>query len=320
MTYVSEPGDREDEGVYLYNLMNLPEKIRGCLLGGAIGDCLGGPYEGQSPTHAFIIPSNWQLTDDTQMSLATCEAISNCGEVDPAVIAATFATWFRNSRFSGLGPSTYKALSELSYGGHWALVGRKGTMAAGNGAAMRAAPLAFCLDPKDRQHRVRIRDVCRITHHNEEAYVGALAVVVAVKAAWDGTWTGGSDLIPLVRESLPDSNVRDRLIALSDIDATVPLNRIAERFGCSGYVVESVPLALYGAQRLSVSGFTAVLQELISLGGDSDTIASIAGQTMGGYLGESELPESERNLLPQQDEMIRIIDRFVATAVNSLGG
>jgi ADP-ribosylglycohydrolase len=26
--------------------MNLHDKIRGCLLGGAIGDCLGGPYEG----------------------------------------------------------------------------------------------------------------------------------------------------------------------------------------------------------------------------------------------------------------------------------
>ena len=45
---------------------------------------------------------------------------------------------------------------------------------------MRIAPLAFFLDPEDAGDRQLIRDVCRITHHNEEAYVGALAVVTAV--------------------------------------------------------------------------------------------------------------------------------------------
>jgi ADP-ribosylglycohydrolase len=149
------------------------EKIHGCLLGGAIGDCLGGPYEGRTPGSEYIIPANWKLSDDTQLSLATCEAISDCGAVDPEIIAATFTTWFKDSRLSGLGASTFKALSELSHGGHWALVGRKGEMAAGNGAAMRVAPLAFCLDSEDRVRRARIRDICRITHHNEEAYVSA---------------------------------------------------------------------------------------------------------------------------------------------------
>jgi ADP-ribosyl-[dinitrogen reductase] hydrolase len=297
--------------------MNLRDKIRGCLLGGAIGDCLGGPYEGRKPTSKFIFHSDWKLSDDTQMSLATCEAISQCGEVDPAAIAATFAAWFRDSRFSGLGASTFKALSELIHGGHWALVGRKGAMAAGNGAAMRAAPLAFCLDPADRQQRSLIRDVCRITHHNEEAYAGALAVVIAVRAAWDGTWRGGDELLPLVIESLPDSSVRDRLIALSETNLTIPLPQVAEQFGCGGYVVESVPLALCGAQRIRSAGFNAVLQDLISAGGDTDTIASIAGQVMGTYVGEVELPQSEVERLPQRDEIITIIDRFVATVANS---
>jgi ADP-ribosyl-[dinitrogen reductase] hydrolase len=197
-------------------------------------------------------------------------------------------------------------------------VGRKGTMAAGNGAAMRAAPLAFCLDPSDRQQRARIRDVCRITHHNEEAYAGALAVVVAVRAAWDGSWSGGSELLPVVIESLPDSSVRDRLIALSGVDVTLPLSGIADQFGCSGYAVESVPLALFGALRVRAAGFNRVLKELISGGGDTDTIASIAGQVMGTYIGESALPQSEMERLPQRDEIIRIIDRFVRTVVNSV--
>jgi ADP-ribosyl-[dinitrogen reductase] hydrolase len=287
------------------------------MLGGAIGDCLGGPYEGRKPASEFIPQSNWKLSDDTQMSLATCEAISQCGEVDPATIAATFANWFKDSRFTGLGASTFKALSELSHGGHWALVGRKGEMAAGNGAAMRVAPLAFILDPRDTRERARIRDICRITHHNEEAYAGALAVALSVRAAWEGTWPGGDGLLPMVIESLPDSSVRDRLIALSGIDPTTPLSPIAEKFGCTGYVVESVPFALYGAQRLRATSFIAVLTELISAGGDTDTIASIAGQVMGTYLGQSQLPRDEMDRLPNLGEITRIIDRFVITIANA---
>src|ERR1044071_6644137 len=118
------------------------------------------------------------------MTLATCEAISEIGSIDPAAIADSLTSWFKRGRLVGLGASTYKALSELSQGGHWALVGRKGEMAAGNGAAMRIAPLAFYLDATKRDSRTLIHDVCRITHHNEEAYAGALAVLLAVHAAW----------------------------------------------------------------------------------------------------------------------------------------
>lgn len=39
--------------------------------------------------------------------------------------------------------------------------------AAGTGAAMRIAPLAFLLDPLDPEQRVTLRDVCRITHHSD---------------------------------------------------------------------------------------------------------------------------------------------------------
>jgi ADP-ribosylglycohydrolase len=60
-------------------------------------------------------------------------------------------------------------------------------------------------------------------------------------------------------------------------------------------------------------GFNSVLNELISIGGDADTIASMAGQVMGAYLGESELPRSELEWLPQRDEINRIIDRFAVT-------
>src|SRR5262249_55518372 len=158
---------------------------------------------------------------------ATCEAITSCSRIDPTIIADTFADWHKKARFTGLGASTYKALRELCQGGHWALVGRKGEMAAGNGAAMRIAPLAFLLNPAEHQARQTIRDVSRITHHNEEAYAGALAVVTAVRAAWKDAWDGENNLIEQIIALLPDTSVRDRLIAINVLDDSISLAEIA---------------------------------------------------------------------------------------------
>lgn len=280
----------------------MTDPVLGCLLGGALGDALGGPYENKKLPFAVTLDREWRLSDDTQLTIATCEAIVGTRKVDPAAIAATLAEWYRQRRFSGLGASTLKALSELAAGGHWALVGRKGEHAAGNGAAMRIAPLAFFCDTTDESARRTIRDVCRVTHHNEDAYVGALAVVVAVRAAWLGTWPRDGALLERVAGSLPDTSVRDRLFELGSL-RDVSLADLGARFGTSGHVVESVPLALAAAERLA-TGFETVLVDVVSGGGDTDTIASIAGQVMGASLGASRLPGDWLARLQSESELL----------------
>lgn len=277
------------------------DKIMGCLLGGAIGDACGGAHEGQAPPVAITEADEWRLSDDTQLTLATCEAIiENNGAVDPAAIAARLAAWHRAGHVTGVGASTHKALTELAAGGHWALVGRRGERAAGNGAAMRIAPLAFCLNPDEPHDRRTIRDVSRITHHHEEAYAGALAVVIAVRAAAFGAWDGAVNLPRLVAEQLPDTQVRDRLLLLAELNEAISLREIAARYGASGYAVESVPLALCGAQRVRHSGFAMMLTQLIACGGDTDTNAAIAGQVAGAWLGYQQLPPAWLARLPER--------------------
>jgi ADP-ribosylglycohydrolase len=293
--------------------MSTVERIIGCILGGAIGDAFAGPYEGATPPVTISHQLGWRLSDDTQLTLATCEAISHSQKVDPATISATFVRWYRNSLLTGLGASTSKALSELNVGGHWALVGRKGEMAAGNGAAMRIAPLAFCLDPLVPAERQIIRDVCRITHHSEEAYVGALAILMAIRVGYLGTWEGEPSLLRLITPSLPDSSVRDRLMELSEFGPGISMEDAATRFGSSGYVVESVPLALLGAQQISELGFKELLESIVRVGGDTDTIASMAGQVCGAMLGQAGLPIEMLKRLPSKDRIITIAETFANT-------
>ena len=266
------------------------DRISGCIVGGAIGDAMGGPHENKpAPVNPYS-GGAWHLSDDTQLTLATCEAIQQCGAVDPSSIAATFLRWFEADRISGIGGSTYHALNGLAAGAHWALAGRKGEMSAGNGAAMRIAPLAFFCDPASPADRVIIRDVCRITHHNDEAYCGALAVVLAIQVCLSDRDLPDNALTHRVAEELPDTRVRDQLQAVSELDPRTEIPVVAERFGNSGYVVHTVPLALFAAQQCSFTSFEDIIAGVISAGGDTDTNASVAGQIVGSSCGYSRLP------------------------------
>ena len=279
------------------------DSILGCIVGGAVGDLLGGVAE----------RGHLSLSDDTQLTLATCEALSRSRGISPEAIAATFRQWFRAGAFSGLGSSTLKALRDLDAGAHWALSGARGERAAGNGAAMRVAPLAFFLQPLDVSHRVVIRDVCRITHHSDEAYIGALAVLVAIHI---GLEQSSQTFFENLAEALPDSRVRDRIVAFADVSGDAPVSEVAARYGASGYVVETVPLALFLARRMRSEGLRPLLAELVRAGGDTDTIGSIAGQVAGAHLGFSRL-QPEISGLPLLVDVIARAEAFADSCQES---
>lgn len=174
---------------------------------GAVGDAWGGPYEGLAACSSRTFPAVGSLSDDTLLTAATCEAIvEGRGRVRPDLVAARLCAWFDDGRLRGLGSSTLKALRDLSAGAHWALAGARGEFAAGSGSAMRAAPLAFVLDPAASTDRQTIRDISRITHHSDEAYAGALAMIAAIQiVARRRSVPPG--LLHQVQELLPDTAV-----------------------------------------------------------------------------------------------------------------
>jgi ADP-ribosylglycohydrolase len=289
--------------------LDIRNQILGCIFGGAIGDAMGSSVEGQSAP-GVSLALEWTLTDDTQLTLATCEAIVENQHVDPEAIANRMAQWFSLGRVTRVGASTFAALRSLVNGGHWALVGARGERAAGNGAAMRVAPIAFVLDPSNDADRRTIRDVCRITHHSDEAYVGGLAVISAIRFSANGEWTGTPDLVMRVAKNLPDSRVRDRLIELGAVGPRASVREVATRFGTSGFVADSIPLALLAAQHVSDLGFERMMNDVVSVGGDTDTTASIAGQIAGAFFGYSKLPPHLLHRLPSRDLIQTIGDEF----------
>ncbi|MGH9908274.1 MAG: ADP-ribosylglycohydrolase family protein, partial [Pyrinomonadaceae bacterium] len=225
---------------------------------------------------------------------------------------------YRTGRITGMGSSTLKALRDLDAGNHWALAGAKGEMAAGNGAAMRIAPLAFHLDPSLARDRQIIRDVCRITHHNEEAYVGALVIAIAVRSL-ALEQSSPDELFENVLRDLPDSRVRDRILELSALPDELTVADVAGQLGASGYVAESVPLALYAARSIDRFPLHMVLSNAIEAGGDTDTIASMTGQISGAWLGASQISRELIGSLPDASNIERIAEEFAGTLVQISG-
>ena len=132
----------------------LGEFYRGALIGTAIGDALGRPAEGRTPAHLkekygrlvdFRPWSHWQdgprgiVTDDTQMTMCVAEClIANDGRIDPVDLAERFVAWLPIGR--GKGEACVQAVSALSAGTPWH---EAGVASAGNGAAMRVAPVGL---------------------------------------------------------------------------------------------------------------------------------------------------------------------------------
>ncbi|WP_298509642.1 ADP-ribosylglycohydrolase family protein [uncultured Kordia sp.] len=271
-------------------------RFQGSILLGAIGDAWGSAYENHTlpDEKAFYLfkepekPKIWQFTDDTQLTLATCEAILEDSTAAPKTLVTHFLKYYNENRISGIGAATLKALQELNAGAHWSQTGRKGEFAAGNGSAMRIAPLAFLKDVS----RERIREISYITHQNEEAYVGALAIVLCIQEIINDTWNNTS-LVERIIPQLPDTNVKDRLIALRELENT-SISEIG-KLGNNGYVVNSVPLAIFAAQKVKTQSITSIFEELITVGGDTDTNCSIAGQIMGTFVGIDKIPTALKN-------------------------
>lgn len=247
------------------------------LLAGAAGDAIGLPFEGAGLPGVVELPAVWRASDDTRLSLATARALLDEGCVVPERVAEELLAEFRRAPIPGLGSSTLGALLALEQGQDWRISGTPGDKAAGNGAAMRCIPLAWFLDPTTSGGRRAVLDVARITHRNDEAVTGALAVVLGAWHLRGGI--AGKDLLRVVAADLPDTLVRERIELFAELAGSGDLQSVAATFGSSGYVVESVPLALLVGTR-DWDTLEEALLAVVGLGGDTDTNASMVGQLL----------------------------------------
>ena len=295
------------------HVAELRELFAGCLLGGAVGDALGAPFEGlwgdTIPEQAELLAGfgefegypRGQYTDDTQLSLATVEAILEVGRVEPSEIATAIAALWANESVVGPGGACTRAAHAFLNGANWSTCGAP-VGQAGNGTAMRTAALGLCYMTSPDDLPEAVADISRITHHDSRSVAGGVAVAKAVQILvsaepsapelceavasamerCDGEFAG------LVRD-LPSRLSEPKAVALNQIAAAGQLRAEFDRPIITPFVVPTVLAALFAVLRHPKSWSDAVAY-VIRLGGDVDTTGSIVGAIMGAKLGVSVIP------------------------------
>lgn len=190
--------------------LNRIDRVRGGLLGLAIGDALGAPLEGLSApqirAHYGQVddyvdgslawkkkPYRWRMpglySDDTQQALALCDVLLDCGRIDPDRLAAIYLG-LANPKGSyvgahrGIGRSFRQVLADLERGASPRDTGQR---SAGIGAAMRIAPVALYFGAQDLGPIFEaVMSASLMTHRDVRSLTGALAVTHAVRHLLDG--------------------------------------------------------------------------------------------------------------------------------------
>ncbi|MEM8638469.1 MAG: ADP-ribosylglycohydrolase family protein [Cyanobacteria bacterium P01_G01_bin.54] len=281
-------------------------QLLGSLLGTAVGDALGLPYEGLSPQRGqrlFGQPSRYHfcfgwgmVSDDTEHTYMVAQALISSGG-DPQRFQRHLAWRFRFWLLSlpgGVGLATLKAIVRLWCG----LSPRQsGVFSAGNGPAMRAAILGVAIaDLEQLRHFVRISS--RLTHTDPKAEYGALAIALAAQMVCQNAEpVSGVDFIDQLQSCLdPDAQPLITLLqaAVESVAYQEPTPQFAARMGwakgVSGYVYQSVPVAIHATLSHS-QDFAGAVQAAIACGGDTDSVAAMVGGIVGAAVGKEQIPE-----------------------------
>ena len=284
-------------------------RFRGCLLGLAVGDALGAPVEGLSreqirAEHGILteMTGGWngqlkagQTTDDTALMLCVLHSYLERGGFDPQDMADRFLGWFNTSAF-GIGTMTRLACEQLGLGCNFEVAGRRAweplpaDQRQGNGSLMRAAPTGL-LHYHDEVHLIgESRVVSGITHYDETCKMACVALNLALSHLLL------ADAHGLVEEVLDFVGPRNNVLgeALKVVPHLGPGNLLT-----SGYVVDTLQSALWAA--VFCESFEEGLTILVNLGGDTDTVAAVAGALLGARYGVQAIPSRWLDVLQDRE-------------------
>lgn len=233
--------------------------------------------------------SHGRWTDDTKMALALAESIVEAHDFDPGQAAKRYLDWYKSGDLRGIGNITRQSLENLKEGASWQNSGIQADWAAGNGTAMRVAPIGLLNSNSIDDLWRDAADDAMITHNNHEAKNGSFAVAFAVSRMAKGHIDPGN-LIPETLNLLHPSDVLLRLELAQKLaeQGSTPQTALSD-LGTSGYVVETVASAFY-CFITSPDSYETAVYNAIRGGNDTDTTAAITGALSGTYLGLEGIP------------------------------
>lgn len=276
--------------------VSLQDRFRGLMVGIAVGDALGRPVEGHhdvSPSYIDEIttrPRSLAYSDDAAMSIWLTESLLACGGFDGADMARRFSNGYLAEPYRGYGRNIIDVFTRVSQGMDWrtaAAIQFDGSGSYGNGGAMRVAPVAAWGHP-NLEETVRLaRETAQVTHTHPIGIEGAVVQAVAAHHALRDGFSS-EDLLAELDRLVETDEFRIKLEVLGralerDDDEYARLH-----LGNWVSAHNSVLTAVYCF--LLANDFADAVIRAIRIGGDTDTIAAMAGALAGARYGIDSVP------------------------------
>jgi ADP-ribosyl-[dinitrogen reductase] hydrolase len=301
--------------------MSLANRVVGSCLGLALGDALGAPFEfmraHQIPDPLPALEVAWRggpagsTTDDTAMARNLMRSLAERGEFDPDDLLRRHVEWFRRA------PPDVSTLTRLVLGRAargedastaareiWARRGPE--VSAGNGSVMYCAPLGLAYANRQDELFELAPALSALTHFDGRCKTAVLAVTLCVAG--------------LVRGEDSEVAATSALRGVAEHEGGEELEFLVDAVGGSrpidgpdqGFCLFTVGVAF---QTLLREGdVEPELRRVVSLGGDTDTNAAVAGALLGARDGVDGLPSQWLHRLVDGDEIRREADALVLLA------
>ena len=309
--------------------------IRNALLGLAVGDALGVPYEfksreelEKSPAVTMtgygtynLPPGTW--SDDSSLAFCLAEALSNDFSLDD--IAKSFQKWYFSNYWTArgevfdVGITTRQAIYRLSKGVRADLAGGFDEIENGNGSLMRILPLVFYIRSLPIAERFQItKDVSSITHGHIRSVIACFYYLEFARLALERNdkHTIYQKLKVDVPRFLNSISINPMEIKqfnrlLNEHINDLPLSEISG----TGYVVHCLEASIWCL--LSTDSYPEAVLKAVNLGEDTDTTACVTGGIAGLLYGAENIPESWMNLLARRMDIEDLANRLAERLGNN---
>ncbi|NJC27477.1 ADP-ribosylglycohydrolase family protein [Neolewinella antarctica] len=248
--------------------------------GAIIGDIIGSRLErnGAKDYDFELVTTDCHFTDDTVLTIAVADAILN--QRDFAEVVQEYALRYPDAGYGG----TFKKWM------HGDIFGPYGSW--GNGAAMRVSPVGWLFNDIETV-RAKARETARITHDHAEGLKGAEAVASAIF---------------LCRQGGKKEDIRKYITDTFGYNLRRTIEEIRPEYTFDVSSQGSVPEAIIAF--LDSENLVDAIRLAVSLGGDTDTQAAIAGSIAEAFYGPLAAPLEEVMNAFLPNEFIDVIGAF----------
>ena len=272
--------------------------LRDAVYGLAVGDALGLPvqFEERGSFHVEkmtgygtynMAPGTW--SDDTSLTLATCDSIKLMGRIDLEDLMCCMTDWYKNGKYTpdgksfDVGMTTGAALSRGE--------GLSDEASNGNGSLMRIIPLAFLPEVTDDE----IREVSALTHGHRISKSACVTYIHIARELLQGR------SIKEAVETAVNDGIEESLFKNLLTISSLPVEQIKS----TGYVADTLEAAIWTLE--NTDNFKDAVMTAVNLGDDTDTVGAVTGALAGIIYGYDAIPAEWLKDLRRKD----LIDKYL---------